>query len=134
MGSTDRFPSLLRRIQAKTRYHTAGSQTLALAQQLALAVFLLTGWQKFLIALICWGLFWIIFALFTQSRMVVERPSNRALRRFIREIEVVLTILNAALIVFLSGSVTNMLILFFLYVLVALLTSEFHGRRWIQFD
>jgi hypothetical protein len=128
------FVDILRPFQSKTRYHAVGSQTLALAQQLFVTLFLLSGWQKTTVGLILWAVFSTFFALFIHSRMVVERPARRTLRRVIRQLEVLMSVGNAALLILLSGSITNMLILISLYLLAASLTSEFHGRRWIQFD
>ena len=82
----------------------------------------------------CWAVFSTSFALFIHSRMLVQKPSHRALRRVIRELEVVMSVGNAALLILLSGSITNMIILILLYLVSASLTSELHGRRWIQFD
>jgi hypothetical protein len=98
------------------------------------ALFLLSGWQKTTVGLILWALFSTSFALFIHSRMVIEKPPRRTFRRIIREFEVVVSVGNAALLVFLSGSIANMVILISLYLVAASLTSEFHGRRWIQFD
>jgi hypothetical protein len=134
MKFSNRFVTLLRPMQSKTRYHTAGSQALTLIQQVLLAMFLLSGWQKTLIGLICWAVFSTFSALFIHSRMLVEKPPRRALRRVIREFEVVMSVGNAALLILLSGSITNIVILVLLYLVSASLTSELHGRRWIQFD
>lgn len=127
---------LFRHSRSEYRYHTVGSQALALLQQLAIGVFLLTGWQHRLITLIVWAIASISFCLFIQSQMVVECPSRRGLRRLLRELEILASILTAVLIVVFSGSVTNLAIVFLVYLVGSALTFEVHGRRrrWVQFD
>src|SRR5437660_989745 len=128
------FASLSQRLKSDHRYHTAVSQMLALLQQLGTAVFLLMGLQHNLVVLISWVIASILLNLVTVSRMVSERPTRRGLRRVLREVEVWSSIANAILIVFLGGSVINLVILFSVYVVGLTLTAEIHGRRWIQFD
>lgn len=125
---------LLRRISAKTRYHTSFSQSLALLQQILFALFLLSGWQDHLVSLTSWAIFAILLALFIQSRMFIERPTRRGLRRVIRQVEVIAIIGNAALLVFLSGSAAIFVVLFVVYVVIGALTTELHEGRWIYFD
>lgn len=127
---------LFRRSRSEYRYHTAGSQALALLQQVAIALFLLSGWQHGLITLIVWAIASIGFCMFIQSQMVIERPSRRGIRRLLRELEVLASIGTAVLIVVFSGSATNLAIAFLVYVVGGVLTFELHGRRrrWLQAD
>lgn len=57
---------LFRPSRSEYRYHTAGSQALALLQQVAIGVFLPNGWQHRLITLIVWAIASIGFCLFIQ--------------------------------------------------------------------
>jgi hypothetical protein len=127
---------LFRRWPSEDRYHTVVSQLLALLQQLLIAAFLLSGWQHNLAALIVWAVVSLVYCIFVQSQMVVELPTHRGLRRLIREIEVLACMGTAALIVFLSGSVVNLAVIFGVYIIGGALTFELHGpkRRWLQFD
>jgi phage-related holin len=132
--TTSYFDALFPRWRSEYRYHTVRSQTLALLQQVVTAIFLLSGWQYNIVVLICWAVASIAFCIFIQSQMVVERPSRRGFRRVIRTLEVLSSIGTAGLILFLSGSVTNLVVLYVVYIVGACLTSELHGRGWIQFD
>jgi hypothetical protein len=136
MKATDYGRRLFRRWRSEYRYHTVGSQTLALCQQIAICIFLWSEWQDNAIALGLWAVASIIFCMFIQSQMLTERPSRRGLRRVIRELEIVASVGTALLIIFLSGSVRNLLVVFIVYVVGASLTFELHGpkRRWLQLD
>lgn len=115
------------------RYHTAGTQALALISPMMIALFLLTGWQSVFGSLLFLVFVVVVFSVFVQSRMVVERPQHRVLREMLKVFDIILGIIVAVGIVFLAGSFTNMVILYLTYVTGAVLTSELHGRRFIQF-
>jgi hypothetical protein len=126
--------SFWRRTRSGCRYHTVVSQALALFNQLLNIGFLLTGWQHYLPILVCWAVLSVLFSLFIRSKMSAERPTRRALRRVIRELEVLSSFANAAVIIFLSGSITNMSILLIAYVVGLSLVSEIHGQQLVQSD
>ena|SRR5882724_2642573 len=133
MAITELVQPLFRRWRSARRYHTIESQTLALVCPTIIGLFLLSGWRIDIVTLTPLAMVEIGFSFFVQSRMVVECPSRRLVRYILRLGEILLGMAIAILIVFLAGSFTNMAVLYVVYVITAVLTSEVHGRRILQF-